>query len=228
MGQSKETKEKKAARRTDGLFLEVEIVPIESLIPWEGNPRKTSETIDEVMISIRRRGMLNSILIRKANRMIIAGHTRWMALKRLGYEECPVQAWDVDEQTAKAYALFDNKSTEKTPWDLPRLSDVMVELDSLGVDIAAIAETGFNRDDIDKLMGSVQPLERPEIEFSEELLKTHNFIVLYFDNEIDWLQAETVFGIQSVKCLNAEGKTPRLGVGRVLKGVDAIRKITGG
>jgi hypothetical protein len=53
---------------------------------------------------------------------------------------------------------------------------------------------------------------------------------LYFDNDVDWLQAQTLFGIKPVRLLstkrgssNVNGK--KVGVGRVLRGVDVISKI---
>lgn len=72
--------------------------------------------------------------------------------------------------------------------------------------------------------------EKPEIEFSEVLGEEHNYIVLYFDNEVDWLQAESLFDIKNVKgsLTNKNGKESKIsniGIGKVIKGADAINKI---
>ena len=62
----------------------------------------------------------------------------------------------------------------------------------------------------------------PEIEFTESLDETHNYLVLYFDNDVDWLQAQSLFDIKSVVEYSSrkDGATNRQqkGVGRVLNG----------
>lgn len=76
--------------------------------------------------------------------------------------------------------------------------------------------------------------EKPEIEFSEVLGEEHNYIVLYFDNEVDWIQAETLFDLKPVKCGSTRkdkkitNSMQRVGLGRVLKGAEAINKIMEG
>ena len=69
--------------------------------------------------------------------------------------------------------------------------------------------------------------EDAEVEFTEELLEEHNYIVLYFDNSVDWLQAKTLFGIKKVKDSNTSEKLMNKGVGKVLKGVEALKTLLG-
>lgn len=75
--------------------------------------------------------------------------------------------------------------------------------------------------------------QEAEVEFTEVLGEEHNYIVLYFDNDVDWLQAETLFDIKPKKALStrADGvvtsSMERIGVGRVLEGKKAIQKILG-
>lgn len=73
--------------------------------------------------------------------------------------------------------------------------------------------------------------EKPEIQFTEILGEEHNYIILYFDNEVDWLQAETLFDLKQVQCPSTrkDGKITnsmkRVGVGRVLKGKEALERL---
>ena len=75
--------------------------------------------------------------------------------------------------------------------------------------------------------------EKGEVEFSEVIGEEHNYIVLYFDNDVDWLQAESLFELKPVMCGSTrkdeeiKSNMRRIGVGRVLKGSDAINKILG-
>ena len=70
-----------------------------------------------------------------------------------------------------------------------------------------------------------------DVPFTEVLNEEHNYLVLYFDNEVDWLQAKTLFGCKSVKCLStrSDGSIPKgrekYAVGRVLNGPNAINQI---
>lgn len=70
-----------------------------------------------------------------------------------------------------------------------------------------------------------------EVPFTEVLREEHNYIVLYFDNEVDWLQAESLFVLETVKALSTrtDGKLTenqvRKGVGRVIRGADALEAI---
>ena len=70
-----------------------------------------------------------------------------------------------------------------------------------------------------------------EVPFTEVLREEHNYIVLYFDNEVDWLQAESLFALETVQALSTrkDGKISerlkRKGVGRVLKGAEALEAI---
>jgi hypothetical protein len=72
--------------------------------------------------------------------------------------------------------------------------------------------------------------EMPEVEFTQVLDESHNYIVLYFDNEVDWLQAQTLFDIKPVRLLstkrgenNVNGQ--KIGVGRVLRGSEVINRL---
>ena len=90
--------------------------------------------------------------------------------------------------------------------------------DELGYEISYAAEEETEE----------KPEEKPEVQFSEELLENHNYIVLYFDNDIDWLQAKSIFNLQPVKDLSSKTGYERRGTGRVVRGADAINKLLRG
>ena len=87
------------------------------LKPYEKNPRKNAKAIDKVAASIREFGFKQPIVV-DANRVVIVGHTRLEAAKRLKLTEVPVIiADDLTEAQAKAYRLADNKTNEFSEWD---------------------------------------------------------------------------------------------------------------
>ena len=197
---------------------------INDLIPYENNPRINDEAVEYVKNSIKEFGFKVPIIIDK-NNVIIAGHTRLKASLELGLKEVPcIIADDLSEEQIKAFRLADNKVSEKSQWDFSKLDD---ELDSiLDIDMSIF--------DFEKSCQEIKEeieKEKPEIEFTEILGEEHNYIVLYFDNEVDWLQAETLFNLKQVQCPSTrkDGKITnsmkRVGVGRVLKGKEALERL---
>ena len=94
----------------------VEHLPIGSVIPYEKNPRKIEAAVGPVMESIKAFGFKVPIVI-DVNNIVVAGHTRLEAAKRLGMEEVPViRATDLTEDQVKAYRLADNQTAMLAEW----------------------------------------------------------------------------------------------------------------
>ena len=101
---------------------------IDEVIPYENNPRKNDESVDYVARSIKEFGFKVPIIIDKDN-IIIAGHTRLKASKKLGLKEVPcIIADDLTEEQIKAFRLADNKVGEIATWDFDLLN---IELDDI-------------------------------------------------------------------------------------------------
>ena len=197
---------------------------VSELIPYINNPRNNENAVDKVASSIKEFGFKNPIVIDK-NNVIINGHTRLLASKKLGLKEVPViVADDLSEAQVKAFRIADNKTSEYAEWDEELLKIELEQLEDLNFsmkDFDLSLEYNILDDEIKK-----EENKEVEIEFTEELLEKHNYVVLYFDNEIDWIQAETLFDIKTVKAKN-EGREMK-GVGRVLNGAKALNHILKG
>lgn len=101
---------------------------VSDLIPYDKNPRHNEESIDYVANSIKEFGFKVPIVVDKDN-VIVAGHTRLLASKKLGIKKVPcIIADDLTPEQIKAYRLADNKVSEKSTWDLDLLS---LELDEI-------------------------------------------------------------------------------------------------
>jgi hypothetical protein len=96
-----------------------------------------------------------------------------------------------------------------------------------GLDLEALSRSiDIPMIDIDKYLEENKGRgEKPEVEFSEELLENHNYIVLYFDNDIDWLQAQTLLSLKRYKSLHSKPGFTVTGIGRVIKGSEAIERL---
>ena len=101
---------------------------IGDITPYEKNPRKNDEAVKYVAESIKQFGFKVPIVIDK-NGVIVAGHTRYKAAKKLNLKEVPcIVADDLTDEQVKAFRLADNKVAEKAEWDFDLLAD---ELDDL-------------------------------------------------------------------------------------------------
>lgn len=101
---------------------------LNSIKPYDKNPRKNDEAVKYVAESIKQFGFKVPIVI-DTNGVIVAGHTRYKAAKKLKLKEVPcIVADDLTEEQVKAYRLADNKVSEAAEWDFDLLSE---ELDGI-------------------------------------------------------------------------------------------------
>lgn len=109
--------------------MKIKNLPITELKPYENNPRINDAAVPAVAESIRQFGFKQPIVIDK-NNVIVCGHTRYKAAKKLGLKTVPcVVADDLTEEQIKAYRLADNKVGELASWDMEMLN---AELESIG------------------------------------------------------------------------------------------------
>lgn len=98
------------------------------LKPYEKNPRKNDNAVKYVAKSIEKFGFKVPIVIDK-NNVIVCGHTRWKAAKRLKYKTVPcIIADDLTDEQIKAFRLADNRVQEMAEWDNELLSEELGEL----------------------------------------------------------------------------------------------------
>ena len=102
---------------------------ITELKAYEKNPRKNDNAVAPVAESIKEFGFKVPIIIDKDN-VIVAGHTRLKAAKKLGMKTVPcIVADDLTPDQIKAFRLADNSSAQIASWDLELLKDELIDLD---------------------------------------------------------------------------------------------------
>ena len=114
---------------------EIELVSIDSLIPHPKNIQEHSpEQIDRLIKLIEYQGMRNPIVVQRGTNLIVAGHGRTMALKKMGQKQVPVIYQEFDsEAQLYAYMVSDN-AIGKDAWVNIDLSMVNQEMLDLGPD----------------------------------------------------------------------------------------------
>lgn len=143
--------------------------------------------------------------------VVLGGNMRLKAIKEAGIKEISIEIVDWTEDQQKEFIIKDNVGFGEWNWDDLANDWDEIQLTDWGLDIP-----DFNKN-IDN--------EEGEIKISTELDQHSNYIVLKFNTDIDWLQVQSIFGLESTYSLRQNGKTWSKGVGRVIDGIDAILKI---
>lgn len=140
-------------------------IKLEDLKPYEKNPRKNDKAIDFVANSIKEFGFKVPLVIDK-NNVIVAGHTRYQASKKLGLKEVPcLVADDLTDEQIKAFRIADNKTNDMAEWDDALLGDELKEL----VDSFDMTDFGFGEFEISMLTEDMEPDE-----YDKDLIKEYS------------------------------------------------------
>lgn len=154
-------------------------VNINEIKEYENNPRHNELAIEPVANSIENFGFKVPIIIDK-DYVIVAGHTRVLAAKKLGLEKVPcIIADDLTEEQIKAFRLADNKVGEIAEWDFEKLEeelkaiqDIDMSMFSFDIDIDIIPE----EDDFD-VEEALEEIEEPVTSYGDiYLLGNHKLI----------------------------------------------------
>jgi ParB-like nuclease domain len=154
--------------------LVVQKISIDRLIPYWRNPRKNDVAVEKVKASIQEFGYQAPIIV-DANMTIVAGHTRYRALKELGYTKVDVVITDLPAKKAKEFRIIDNRTSEYAQWsaDLtlelkeftsPEFLDIFFPDVKLDPDFAAMVQPN-KQENIDQI---AQDLEKQFEKASEE------------------------------------------------------------
>ena len=114
-------------------------LPLSEIKPYENNPRINVGAVESLAKIIKELGFRNPILLNK-NHVIIEGHTRWEACKRLGMEKMPcIVEEDLTPEQEAALRIADNKVAEIAEWDEDKLKIEVKLLQDAGFDLSVLA-----------------------------------------------------------------------------------------
>ncbi len=148
--------------------MKIEEISIEKIIPYGLNNRVHSEEqIERIARSISEFGFNQPIVVDEDN-VILVGHGRFEAAKKLKLKSVPVyRALDLDETRKKAYRILDNKLQNDSTWNFENLE---LELDFLKTEEFDIE--GFG---LDVFQDSLQNKEVVPQEFDESIVENVSF-----------------------------------------------------
>ena len=117
--------------------------PVDRPKPYAKNPRRNDAAVEKVAASIREFGWAQPIVV-DGDGVIIIGHTRLKAAKKLGLKTVPVLVRaDLTPEQVAALRLADNKTAELAEWDEPLLAAELdalvgaVDMEQFGFDLSA-------------------------------------------------------------------------------------------
>lgn len=116
-------------------------VPIDSVRPYEHNPRRGD--LDAIKESLEANGQYRPVVANRRDGTVLAGNHTWQAAKALGWDEVAVTWVDVDEEDAARIVLVDNRANDLAGYDDRSLAELLGSLPDLsgtGYDAAALAE----------------------------------------------------------------------------------------
>ena len=167
---------------------------IKELKPYKKNAKKhPKEQVERIANSIKEFGFFEhrAVAIDREDN-VIEGHGRILAAKKAGLTQVPTICLDdMTEEQIKAWRLIENKTAESS-YDEAMISKEIEELLQSDIDMEAF---GFSVDILEDETIEVEP----DVPFTEILNEENNYIVLKFNNKIDWLNAMGMFGIEKAK-----------------------------
>lgn len=192
---------------------------ISELKPSEYNPRElTKKQYEDLKKSLQEFGVVEPTLVnmhQDRKNIVIGGHQRLRIWSELGNDTMPCVEIKLPIEKEKELNVRLNKNGGQWDWDL--LAN--------NFDSEDLIDWGFEADDVLKELTEEDAEEEPEVKFSEYIDESNNYVVLTFDNDMDWLSAQTHFDLDSVHSKRANGKPWAKGTGRVIKGSDYLKKL---
>lgn len=214
---------------------EIGRISIDDLIPSPTNVKDHS--IATIIASLRRFGFADPVVVDTRTGELLAGHGRTEALHKMrtNGESPPVgvsEDWEVptymgwssrDDLEADAARIALNRTTELGGWEEEPLREILDKLKSE----STLDGVGYTDKDLQKLRDKLDKVDPPaaEMQFTLELMESQNYVVLLFDNEMDWMTAQAKLGLTTVHALDSKDGYVRKGMGRMMNGVRVIESL---
>lgn len=153
--------------------MKVEKVHIDAIKPYWRNPRINDKAVDAVKASIKEYGYNQPIVIDPEG-IIVVGHTRYKALRQLGYTQLEVVRVNLSKQEAQAYRIADNKTNDLSEWDYDALMFELREIEGLQPlesffdenelkNLLEIEEVSFKIPEIESKRGEIETVVRGSV-----------------------------------------------------------------
>jgi hypothetical protein len=158
--------------------MEILTLPLSQLQPAPYNPRveltPKSPRYRKLKRSLEQFGLVEPLVWNRRTGHVVGGHQRLKVVQDLGWKEVPVAVVDLPLEREKALNVVLNNREAQSDWDLPRLREILEEMERLPE--PDLASTGFDPAQLEMLRREFTPAESPRVEPLEPKL----FEVVFF------------------------------------------------
>lgn len=173
--------------------MQIQMMKIDEIKPYQFNPRINDGSVDGVAESIKQFGWNQPIVVDK-NMVVVVGHTRLKAARKLGLKEVPVFVNEkLTESQAKAYRIADNKTPELSIWDEPLLAKELKEI----LDADPEIYLGFSPIELETILEDMDAEEIPDTEFGDEDEELNEVIYINVISHEDFRKIKDFFDLDS-------------------------------
>lgn len=146
--------------------------------------------------------------------IVIAGNQRFKAMEELKFKTipCKIVPKGTPPKVMREIAIKDNQHSGADDWKILKDDWDKEEYEAWGLESEKEKE--------EQIEGTV--------EFSEFLGESNNYVIISFDNDLDWLSAQTHFKLKTVLAKRSNGKPWSKGVGRVINGGEYLKRLKDG
>ena len=196
-----------------------------NLVPHPQNPNKHPDKQIALLAKIiRNSGWRSPIVVSKRSGFIVSGHGRLEAAKLLNVQTVPIDVQDFKTEAEEfAHLVADNRIAELSGLSDDKLTELLSGLSETDLDMEL---TGFDGDELAKLLEMNHEEVEGSEKFSEAIAESNNYVVLVFKNDLDWLSAQSHFDLETVTAKRQNGKPWSKGIGRVVDGASYLTRIT--
>jgi hypothetical protein len=199
----------------------MQLVNIQEIKNNENNPRIIKDyKFKQLVKSIKEFPEMLKLrpIVVNSEMIVLGGNMRLKACKEAGLKEVWIlKADELTEQQQREFIVKDNVGFGEWDWDILANEWNNQQLEDWGLDLI------LTDDDLEE-MKNPNNIDTENI-FATELDRISNYLVLKFETDIDWIQAKTIFGLQTETSRRSNGKPWNKGIGRVLNGAEAINKL---
>ena len=173
------------------LYDTIKMIPVADIKPYWRNPRTNEQTVRALMEIIPKSGFNVPLLVDDKN-VIVKGHARYNAAKRLGITELPCIVSENDDDTNKADRIYDNGISELSEWNTDMLS---VELRDMKLKLPNIDIPSFKLEYAEEKPENYQNIYDKKVSDSD-IMKTQDAV----GSELDNLNKDVLVKFTCTKC----------------------------
>lgn len=201
--------------------MNIQKIKLADLKPDPDNPRIIrGKQFNQLLESLKAHGQ-REILSVDQNMMLISGHQRFEAMKKLGFEEAWCDVINITEEERIALNISMNSDTLRGEWDREKLAEQLYKIRHLEL----YGKLGLQELEPLDLSNQGDTKVDGDEDFPSELLEENNYIIFTFNNAVDWQMVKDKFELKAIASLDSRPGYERKGIGRMVNGKKLIEII---